>query len=138
VIEGITDYVPSNMRSEIVYRGKQKILLDAYNANPSSMASALRVFKELDWPHKGVILGDMFELGQETAEEHQSIVDFVQSLDFEQVYLIGKHFAATQNKCQTFMSTEDFISTLPEEVKKLNLLIKGSRGMALERILKAL
>jgi len=137
-IKGITDYVPSNMRSEIVHRGKQKILLDAYNANPSSMASALKVFNELDWPHKGVILGDMFELGPETAEEHQSIVDFVQSLGFEQIYLIGKHFAATQNECQTFMRTEDFISALPEEVKKLNLLIKGSRGMALERILDAL
>ena len=137
-IKGITNYVPSNMRSEFVHHGKQKILLDAYNANPSSMASALRVFNELDWPQKGVILGDMFELGPETAEEHQSIVDFVQSLGFEQIYLIGKHFAATQNECQTFMRTEDFISALPEEVKKLNLLIKGSRGMALERILDAL
>lgn len=137
-IRGITAYVPSNMRSEIIERGQQKILLDAYNANPSSMLSALKVFNALDWQHKGVILGDMFELGADTAHEHQNIVDFVQSLGFEQIYLIGEHFTATHNKCQTYSSTEGFISALPKEARKLNLLIKGSRGMTLERILEAL
>lgn len=137
-IRGIKAYVPSNMRSEIVERGQQKILLDAYNANPSSMLSALKVFDALDWKHKGVILGDMFELGEATAHEHQNIVDFVQSLGFEHVYLIGEHFSATHNSGQTYSSTAEFISALPKEVRALNLLIKGSRGMALEQILEAL
>jgi UDP-N-acetylmuramoyl-tripeptide--D-alanyl-D-alanine ligase len=137
-IGGIMAYVPSNMRSEIIERGQQKILLDAYNANPSSMASALKVFDALDWQHKGVILGDMFELGSDSALEHQNIVNFVQSLGFKKVYLLGEHFTGTKNEYQTFNSTKDFISTLPEEVRTLNLLIKGSRGMALEQILEAL
>ncbi len=135
--EGIENYTPSNNRSQIIDKGTNKIILDAYNANPSSMTSALENFNQLKDSSKIVFLGDMFELGKDSFIEHQKIADLVNSYQFKEVYLIGKAFSTTSAK-NAFIY--DSFETFKASKNKLNInnatiLIKGSRGMALERIL---
>jgi UDP-N-acetylmuramoyl-tripeptide--D-alanyl-D-alanine ligase len=135
----IESYIPENNRSQLLTKGSNEIILDAYNANPSSMRVALENFIQLDKNNKMVIIGDMYELGQESLAEHEAIVDFLnQNASFD-CYFVGKDFFANaiQNeKFHFYESFEDFIRFL-ETVNPENkmLLIKGSRGMALERTL---
>lgn len=132
-------YVPENNRSQIIQKNEYYILLDAYNANPTSMAAALHNFHSLTGPTKTLILGDMFELGVSGPEEHQQIADLVASLGFEHVYLVGEHFAETKTDFLTFPSFNSFKEAiLRKGLLKGKLLIKGSRGMALERVLELL
>ena len=136
----IENYEPANNRSQIINKGSLKIILDAYNANPSSMKVALENFSELKDKHKIVILGDMFELGEDSFKEHQQIADFALSLNFKKLYLIGKAFSTIDAKnALTYPNFEDFkTSNKILNLKNTTLLIKGSRGMALERILNLL
>lgn len=132
----LENYNPGNNRSQIIRKGSREILMDAYNANPSSMEAALRHFAA-NTPEgdRTVILGDMFELGDAAAEEHQRIAALCEELELEKVILVGSNFF----RCNTpYLKLEDFDalkahiqSHLPGEK---HLLIKGSRGMALERI----
>ncbi len=138
--DAIENYIPSNNRSQILQKGTNKIILDAYNANPSSMQAAIENFKQLDDSKKIVFLGDMFELGEESAPEHQKIAVLATSLDFNEVHLIGKAFSTTSVK-NAFVY--DSFEAFKTSINKLNIynatiLIKGSRGMALERILDLL
>jgi len=136
--QAIESYKPDNNRSEIIKKETTQIILDAYNANPTSMLAALKNLKQLNAEKKILFLGDMFELGAEAENEHQAIVDFITSNFEEDIYLIGENFYKTTTEKSTykFSTFED----LKSELKILNLdnstvLIKGSRGMALERIL---
>jgi len=136
----IEKYLPTNNRSQIIKKGTNKILLDAYNANPSSMQAALENFNQLEDLNKIVILGDMFELGETASIEHQKIANLTTSSSFKEVYLIGKAFSTTSVKnafifesFETFKSATNFM-----KFKNSSILIKGSRGMALERILDLL
>ena len=140
--EGIEAYVPQNNRSQIIERGKLKIILDAYNANPNSMAAALENLFQLADAKKMVILGDMFEIGEKSHEEHQAITDLLKESDLHKIILVGKNFAATAYQNSGIVCYPTF-----EELKlKLNkrdfsegvLLIKASRGMALERVVELL
>lgn len=135
----IEAYQPNNNRSEIIERGTTKIILDAYNANPTSMLAALKNLEQLESLNKFLFLGDMFELGSEAEKEHQEIVNFIESSFKENIYLIGKNFYKTNTKESThkFSSFEDLKAELKNlELKNTTVLIKGSRGMALERILE--
>ncbi|QXP77811.1 MULTISPECIES: UDP-N-acetylmuramoyl-tripeptide--D-alanyl-D-alanine ligase [Winogradskyella] len=136
--KGIENYQPDNNRSEIINKGTTQIILDAYNANPTSMLAALKNFKQLDAKNKYLFLGDMFELGTEAAKEHQSIVDFI-TLNFdENIYIIGNNFYDTNTKSSLhkFRRFEDLKELLKSlQLNNTSVLIKGSRGMALERIL---
>ena len=136
----IENYAPTNNRSQIIKKGTNNILLDAYNANPSSMLAALENFSQLEDLDKIVILGDMFELGESAAIEHQKIAELATLSHFKEVYLIGKAFSTTSVKnafifetFETFKSATNFM-----KFKNSSILIKGSRGMALERILNLL
>lgn len=136
----IENYFPANNRSQIIQKGTNKIILDAYNANPSSMQAALENFAQLKDKNKVVFLGDMFELGKDSNLEHQKIADLVASYNFSKVYLIGKAFSATGAK-NAFVSEsyESFKnSTNYSNINNATILIKGSRGMALERLLDLL
>ena len=142
IISAIENYTPTNNRSQILKKGSNTIIMDAYNANPSSMLAALENFKQLQQEHKIIFLGDMFELGQTAENEHQFIVDYLEKNDLGKVYLVGTNFFKTKiklKKIEKFESFEDLklnIQTHP--VVDSFLLIKGSRGMALERILELL
>ncbi|MBJ2175452.1 UDP-N-acetylmuramoyl-tripeptide--D-alanyl-D-alanine ligase [Aureibaculum sp. A20] len=139
-IKAIENYVPSNNRSQIIHKESNKIVLDAYNANPSSMEVALENLSNLTDSHKIAILGDMFELGKTAEAEHQFIVDLLSKLSITKAYLIGENFykcSVNEDKIQLFNSYEAFkayFSTL--NIMNTTLLIKASRGMALERVLE--
>lgn len=136
--KAISSYTPFNNRSQIIEKGPIKIIMDAYNANPSSTQAAIINFAELPQEDKTVILGDMLELGSEAASEHQHIVDQLEKLGFKKVYLIGENFYTTQGDYMKFKNFEEFKSAFPKIQKEnhsQSYLIKGSRGMALERTL---
>ncbi|MCK0160692.1 UDP-N-acetylmuramoyl-tripeptide--D-alanyl-D-alanine ligase [Allomuricauda sp. F6463D] len=135
----IETYLPNNNRSQIVSKNGYNIVLDAYNANPTSMKAALENFNLMDGTPKTIIIGDMFELGDTASEEHQSIADLTKELKFSNVYLVGKNFFGTKTQFNKFKSFEDLKAFLEKHpVEKGTLLIKGSRGMALERVLDIL
>lgn len=137
--KGIESYVPANNRSQKMEKNGHQIILDAYNANPSSMKVALENFNHLNVSPKIAFLGDMFELGETASEEHQAIADLASSMNFDDTFFIGKNFVKTKNKQKTFKTFEDLASYLKANpLQKSNLFIKGSRGMALERILELL
>lgn len=135
----IESYIPSNNRSQFITKGSNTILMDAYNANPTSMLAALENFKLAENPNKILFLGDMFELGNDAALEHQNIVDYIESHIVGTVYLIGKNFYKTNvnniniTKFETFEDIKSHVDF--SKIKHSRLLIKGSRGMALERVL---
>ncbi len=133
----IENYKPTNNRSQIIKKGTNNIILDAYNANPSSMQAAIENFNQLEYTSKIVFLGDMFELGESSKIEHQKIAKLVTSFNFDNVYLIGKAFSTTSVKnAFIFESFETFKSSMKIlNFENSTILIKGSRGMALERIL---
>lgn len=135
----IENYFPKNNRSQIITKNGHHIILDAYNANPSSMEAALKNFNESKNENKILFLGDMFELGEYAVIEHQNIVDLISKMSFEKVYLIGENFYETKTSYQKFKSFNDLEKNLKKNtVEKNTVLIKGSRGMALERILELL
>lgn len=135
---GIASYVPSNNRSQLISKNGKEILLDAYNANPSSMEAALRHFAQHTPSGKrAVILGDMFELGKEAADQHQYIADLCEQLQLGNVFLVGKNFKAVNTNALTFENFQEFSTYIKDEpLQTPHLLIKGSRGMALERVLE--
>ena len=133
--KAIERYAPNNNRSQIINTSKNKIILDAYNANPSSVKAALENLANLEENRKLAILGDMLELGEYSIEEHQGIIDLTKNLQIDTL-IVGPHFFET-NSTNKFKSFDSLV----EHCKQLNLenhtiLIKGSRGMKLERLLK--
>ncbi|MFN4761644.1 UDP-N-acetylmuramoyl-tripeptide--D-alanyl-D-alanine ligase [Gillisia sp. Q332] len=136
----IASYNSQNNRSQIVKMGTITFLMDAYNANPTSMTAALKSFHKYPAENKSVILGDMFELGKTSAEEHQEIVNLLKTMSFNSVFLVGSNFNTTNSQNGNIEKFESF-ADLAEKIKETNfdnsyILVKGSRGMALERILE--
>ena len=137
--EAIESYNPDNNRSQLTKKNGHEIILDAYNANPTSMIAALENFKLIDSENKVLFLGDMFELGETAHEEHQAIADLSKNLGFKKVYLIGENFYKVDSDFIKHKSFEDLEKHLSNSsLVKSTVLIKGSRGMALERILEHL
>ena len=140
--EAIEAYIPSNNRSQVIQTAAHKIIMDAYNANPTSMWAALLNFEKLNDKIKVAILGDMFELGREAEKEHQNIVDLASTMLLDKIILIGKNFYNTKivsPKVQVFESFDDFKNNFNHsQIEFATILIKGSRGMALERVLELL
>lgn len=140
IVSAIETYNPTNNRSQIIEKGNNTIIMDAYNANPTSMMAALENFKQLERENKMLVLGDMFELGTSAEVEHQNIVDYLQSHAFGQSFLVGKNFFKTNmngsgiKKFETFDELKTELAINPPREKFI--LIKGSRGMALERVLE--
>ncbi len=139
---GLENYIPNNNRSQLLEKNSNKIILDAYNANPSSMVAALTNFFQLEEKNKIAILGDMFELGIESSEEHKKLIDFCINQTQIMFYFIGKDFFAHKslNSNMHFYDTfETFKAAFTnQKIENSILLIKGSRGMSLERTLEIL
>lgn len=131
-------YAPSNNRSQIIQKDSNKIILDAYNANPTSMKAALLNFEKQSGD-KIAILGDMFELGEDAPKEHQYIADLASTMSFNHIILIGENFFKTKiisPKVSLFKSFQEFKTDFNfSQLTNITFLIKGSRGMALERTL---
>lgn len=133
----IENYQPSNNRSQIIHTRNNMLILDAYNANPSSMRVAIENFAMGNFENKVLILGDMAELGAESPKEHASILEFVKSNTFNHVILIGSEFKkANQTFGFTAMNDKDQLEDFLKEINFQNatVLIKGSRRMQLEKI----
>src|SRR5690606_37608884 len=129
--KGIEGYIPSNNRSQMITKGSNTILMDAYNANPTSMLAALENFKQAEGENKILFLGDMFELGNEAETEHQNIVDFLVENPFGTVFLAGKNFLKTRNNASHIHQFETF-DDLKKEIENnpptnATILIKASR-----------
>jgi UDP-N-acetylmuramoyl-tripeptide--D-alanyl-D-alanine ligase len=135
-------YIPENNRSQMIAKGTNQIILDAYNANPSSMAVAIENFKQLDRPNKMAILGDMFELGDESLYEHKQIVNSLSNQNEIDCHFVGADFFAHNLEAKNFHfhATFDELATYlnKQKINDSTILIKGSRGMALERALDLL
>ncbi|MGM0529924.1 MAG: UDP-N-acetylmuramoyl-tripeptide--D-alanyl-D-alanine ligase [Bacteroidota bacterium] len=140
ISDAIATYMPDNNRSQVIQKASNEIILDAYNANPTSMKAAIDNFSKLQRKNKALILGDMFELGEFSNEEHQNIIALVNRYSFSAVFYIGPVFSANAgNNHSTFHTPQDFIEWLGKNpLKNFTILIKGSRGMALEKIINYL
>lgn len=130
---GVESYIPSNNRSQLEVTDKNKLILDAYNANPTSTELALRNFSQSSETNKLVILGDMLELGEYSEEEHRKIAELTESLGLE-TYFVGPEFnRISKSYGEFFNDTESLLKHLSEtKLKCKTILIKGSRGMKLE------
>lgn len=145
-VAAIEAYVPSNNRSQMRKTAKNSLIIDAYNANPSSMDAALTNFSNIEAGHKVVMLGDMLELGEDSLAEHLNIINKVSDMDLDQVYLVGKEFASAlevlpeaTDKVLHFNTSDDLASWIEKEVITDSVvLIKGSRGTKMEKVVEKL
>jgi UDP-N-acetylmuramoyl-tripeptide--D-alanyl-D-alanine ligase len=145
--EALENYTPQNNRSQVLKTENNTLILDAYNANPSSMKKALESFIASKMKNKIMILGDMLELGKETEIEHKTIVDIIEKNinSFDKIFLTGTEFKKVVNsniinvKIIAFNKVEDIVKKLKtEKITNSNILIKGSRGIKLEKVIDSL
>ncbi|WP_085775269.1 UDP-N-acetylmuramoyl-tripeptide--D-alanyl-D-alanine ligase [Nonlabens tegetincola] len=140
IVSGIESYQPSNNRSQVIKIDNTKIILDAYNANPSSMMVALDNLINQKADRRIAILGDMFELGKYSEVEHNKIAQYAADSTIDEVFLIGSNFSKVSiENIHTFTDYHEFIQSAHLiETNQSTILIKGSRGMALERLIEDL
>lgn len=140
--EAVAVYAPDNMRSQVISKDPHTILLDAYNANPTSMEAAITNFDKLVARHKVVILGDMLELGDQEVAEHQQLGKLVRAKNFDKVYLCGKltkEMTGDWAEACYYPSREELISAISKTAFPPSaFLIKASRGMGLEKVVEAI
>ncbi len=137
--KGIESYIPKNNRSQISLKNNNTIILDAYNANPTSMSLALESFKKTNYKNKMIILGDMFELGKDSNYYHQEITNSLEKINDSRIYIVGEYFCNTKHsdRIRSFSSSKELINNLSKtNVSNYSILIKGSRGMQLEKIIE--
>lgn len=135
---GIENYIPTNNRSQVVKSGSNTILMDAYNANPSSVEAALENFDKVIADNKIIVLGEMLELGVTSQKEHENIIELVEKINLNQAYFVGKKFLLLNEK----FPKHNFFKDVNELLEFLNknpihdsfILIKGSRGNKLEKL----
>lgn len=136
--QAITSYIPSNNRSQVLQHCNSTFILDAYNANPSSMQAAILNFAQMEANKKIAVLGEMLELGEYAESAHEELVKLAMSQDFEQIILVGKAFAPAAELYNLihFNKVEDLIPWWEkQDYRHCHILLKGSRGIQLEKIL---
>ncbi len=133
---GIENYNPQNNRSQLTVTQKNKLIVDAYNANPSSMSAAIQNFAQMEGEPKALIIGDMLELGEQSEEEHRNIIRLLQQKGFKNVLLVGPQFQKVNDNYLSFQNVEELIKYLESSpLEGQNILLKGSRGIHLEKVL---
>ena len=141
IVEALSSYCPTNNRSQVIETGKNRVVMDAYNANPTSMTYSIKNFRNICKDDNLLILGDMLELGEESQQEHQTIVKLLQELKFKNVCLVGEEFSkvSEHSKFSTFENVEaliEYLATHP--VSGFDILVKGSNGIHLNKIIDSL
>lgn len=132
--KALSEYIPQNNRSQLQHTSRNRLIIDAYNANPTSMMAALKNFRDMEVAPKMAILGDMKELGECSLEEHKKIVAFLDEAGIDKVWLVGNQFTATANSDQhlTFTDVNKVIEAIQKEgIQNFYILIKGSNSMKL-------
>ena len=135
ICEALNNYIPSNNRSQLTETADNHLIVDAYNANPTSMMAALENFRLMEVPHKVAVLGDMKELGEGSTEEHRQIVAFLKKCDFEKVILVGAEFGKVNEDYEHFPQVDALKQMLAQDKPKGKfILIKGSNSMKLAQL----
>jgi UDP-N-acetylmuramoyl-tripeptide--D-alanyl-D-alanine ligase len=136
IITGIENYTPTNSRSQLIEWKNNKVILDAYNANPSSMQLAIENFAKIDAAKKILCIGGMRELGKESQAEHQALIEQIKAAHFEKVILVGKEFESCQHAFTYFENSTLAKNWLDQEnFTNHFFLIKGSRGIQMEKMI---
>lgn len=136
IAHAIKNYKPTNMRSQILEKNGKILVLDTYNANPSSMIESLKNFAKFK-NSKTIIIGDMLELGEDSRTEHQNILNFAQALNFDKIITVGAIFKSVNFSPDSYQSATELGEYLAENpLHSENILLKGSRGIALEKVLE--
>jgi len=134
----LQNYTPSNSRSQLIEIGTNKIILDAYNANPSSMKAAIENFAHISATNKIVVLGGMMELGEDSISEHENLLNLISKYNFKSVLLVGGDFKKAHGSYMYFNNAEEAATYLKQQdFQHSYLLIKGSRSVQMEKILNA-
>ena len=132
ICEALNGYIPSNNRSQLTETADNHLIVDAYNANPTSMMAALENFRLMEVSHKVAILGDMKELGEGSVDEHRKIVSFLEGCGFERIILVGDEFGKANSGFEWYKNTDDLKAKISEEkISGKFVLIKGSNSMKL-------
>ena len=132
ICEALNSYMPSNNRSQLTETKDNHLIVDAYNANPTSMMAALENFRLMEVAHKVAILGDMKELGEGSVDEHRKIVSFLEGCGFERIILVGDEFGKANSGFEWYKNTDDLKVKISEEkISGKFVLIKGSNSMKL-------
>ena len=133
----LENYAPSNSRSQLIKKGTNSIILDAYNANPTSMKAAIENFAKMEGDHKILLLGGMMELGESSVDEHRSIVSIIGDHSWEAVVLVGGDYNKLDHPYINFENALEAQAWFRNQhFEKMQFLIKGSRSMAMEKILE--
>lgn len=137
--EAIQEYNPTNSRSQLVHKGSNKIILDAYNANPSSMKLAIENFARIHGDNKVLVLGAMAELGVESLQEHKGIVDEIGKAQWKEVLLVGGDFMRLNHPYRKLATAQEAGEWLKQQnLADAYLLVKGSRSTGMEKVLEYL
>lgn len=133
--KALSSYTPQNNRSQLKKTADNTLIIDAYNANPTSMMASISNFRNMQAEQKMLILGDMRELGKDSPEEHQKIVDYLEKCKFEDVVLVGELFAATRHTYTDYPDASTLIAALQKDKPHgKTILIKGSNGIKLSSV----
>lgn len=139
IIEALENYCPTNNRSQYIKTDKNEIVMDAYNANPTSMSHSIKNFRNISGDEHLLILGDMRELGHESAEEHHKIIMLLKELDFKNVMLVGEEFKKVNDSYDSYTDIDELIEHIKEnDISGCKILVKGSRGVRLEKVINLL
>ena len=135
ICEALNNYIPSNNRSQLTETADNHLIVDAYNANPTSMRAAIENFRLMEVPDKVAILGDMKELGEGSVEEHRQIVELLATCNFEKVILIGEEFGKVKENFEHYPDVEAVKQIFSKDKPKGKfILIKGSNSMKLAQL----
>lgn len=141
IVEALSSYHPTNNRSQVVVTANNRVVMDAYNANPTSMSHSIRNFRNICKDANLLILGDMLELGEESEKEHKTIVELLKELNFKNVFLVGSEFTKVSEYSgfSTFDNVEELIKHLASNpVSGHDILVKGSNGIHLNKLIDSL
>jgi UDP-N-acetylmuramoyl-tripeptide--D-alanyl-D-alanine ligase len=137
--KAIEGYIPTNSRSQMIHIGSNEVILDAYNANPSSMQAAINNFAMMPSDKKNLFLGAMAELGEESISEHQKLIDLIQTYKWHQVILVGEEFKKVKHSYLHFNNSEEAAAWLQKNrTENAAFLIKGSRSTKMEKVLEGM